>query len=111
MLLDDDIKLNVIKETTYRRRLECIKLIDKYGLGSIQIQNVTELTIKEFFKEITFYSNSQLSKVHQALGKAFSYAYKKKLIEINPMEDIIKPKSNKSNKKYLHSLLRSRSTL
>lgn len=99
MLLDDDIKLNVIKETTYRRRLECIKLIDKYGLGSIQIQNVTELTIKEFFKEITFYSNSQLSKVHQALGKAFGYAYKKKLIEINPMEDIIKPKSNKSNKK------------
>ena len=99
MLLDDDIKLNIIKETTYRRRLECIRLIDRYGLGAMQIQNVTELAIKDFFKEITFYSNSQLSKVHQALGKAFGYAYKKKLIEINPMEDIIKPKSSKANKK------------
>lgn len=99
MLLDDDIKLNIIKETTYRRRLECIRLIDRYSLGSMQIQNVTELAIKNFFKEITFYSNSQLSKVHQALGKAFGYAYKKKLIEANPMEDIVKPKSSKGNKK------------
>lgn len=99
MLLEDDIKLNVIKETTYRRRLECIKVIDKYGLGAIHIQDVTELMLKEFFKEITFYSNSQLSKIHQALGKAFGYAYKKKLIEANPIEDIIKPKSSKATKK------------
>lgn len=99
MLLDADIKLNIIKETTYRRRLECIRLIDRYGLGAMQIQNVTELAIKDFFKEITFYSNSQLSKVHQTLGKAFGYAYKKKLIGLNPMEDIVKPKSSKANKK------------
>lgn len=99
MQLEDADSLNLITGTTYRRKNEVIKLIDRYGLGTVPIQNITELTVKNFFKEITHYSNSQIDKVHQALNKAFRYAVKKKLIENNPMDDIIKPKSNKANKK------------
>lgn len=99
MQLDDAIQLNQILDTTYRRKNEIIKLIDRYGLSSAPIQKITVVTLKEFFKQITDYSNSQIDKIHQALNKAFKYAVKHKIIEENPLEDIAKPKSSKATKK------------
>ncbi len=99
LLFDDEIQLNQIQDSTFKRKTEVIKLIDRYNIGLIPIQNITPLCIKAFFKEITHYSNSQIDKVHQALNKAFKYAVKNRIIEANPMEDMIKPKSDKADKK------------
>lgn len=97
--LDDAIELNQIQDTTYRRKNEVIKLVNRFGLGNIPVQKITTLTVKNFFKEITIYSNSQIDKIHQALNKAFRYAVKHKFIDENPLDDIPKPRSNKPTKK------------
>lgn len=99
MQLDDAIQLNQIQDSTYKRRNEVIKLIERYGLSSAPIQKITAITIKEFFKQITDYSDSQINKIHQALNMAFKYAVKHKIIEENPLEDLVKPKSSKVTKK------------
>lgn len=97
--LDDASELNQIQDTTYRRRNEAIKLITRFGLGDIPVQKITALTVKNFFKEITNYSNSQIDKIHQALNRAFKYAVKHKLIDENPLDDLPKPRSSKPTKK------------
>lgn len=106
MHIDDDFALNENNGSTKKRRLSTLKIIDlfcidDYGntLGRAPVQSVTEFHIKYFFKQITHYSNSYISKVNDELKWAFNYALKKKIISDNPYEDIKKPKSDKPNKK------------
>ena len=98
-LADDDFAFNLIQEVSYKRRLDTLEIIDKYGLGSVVITKCNELMLKKFFKEITHYSNSVISKVYQSVKKAFNYACKKKIITENCFDDIICPKSSKKDKK------------
>lgn len=101
MQIDDDFALNLIKETSKCRREASLKIVDENGLGSIPIQELTEFHLKTFFKNITHYSNSTIGKVYNAVKKCCKYAVKKKLISDNPFDEdeIIKPKSNKTDKK------------
>lgn len=101
MQIDDDFELNLIQATTKLRRNETLKIIDEYKLGGIPIKNLTELQIKSFFKSITHYSNSTISKVYNAVKKCCQYAAKKKFIQENPFDqdNIIRPKSDKPDKK------------
>lgn len=101
MQIDDDFELNQIQATTKRRRLETLKIIDEYKLGSIPIKDLTEFQIKSFFKSITHYSNSTISKVYNAVKKCCKFAAKKNFIQKNPFDEdnIIRPKSDKPDKK------------
>ena len=99
MQIEDDYKSNLITANSYLRRTETLKIIDKYGLGIIRIQQLNEITLKNFFQGITHYSNSAIRKVYNAVKKCCHYAVKKKLISDNPIEDIIMPNSDKANKK------------
>lgn len=98
-LADDDIAFNLIQEVSYKRRLDTLDIIDKYGLGSVVITNCNELMLKKFFTNITHYSNSVISKVYQSVKKAFNYAVKKKVITENCFDDIICPKSDRKDRK------------
>lgn len=99
MQIEDDYKANLIKANSYVRRNETLKIIDNYGLGIIKIQTLNEITLKNFFQNLTHYSNSTIKKVYNAVKKCCHYAVKKKLISNNPFDDIVLPNSDKNNKK------------
>lgn len=101
MQIDDDFALNLIEATTKRRRIETLKIIDNNNLGSVPIQELNEIHLKSFFKSITHYSNSSINKVYNAIKKCCKYAAKKKIVTENPFDEdeIIKPKSDKADKK------------
>lgn len=101
MQIEDDFDLNIIKGNAKKRRIETLKIIDNYKLGGIRINELTEYHIKTFLKEITFYSNSTINKIYNAIKKCCVFAKKKGLLKQNPFEDggIIKPKSDKKDKK------------
>lgn len=99
MQIDDDFKSNLINANSYTRRNDTLNIIDNYGLGAVRIQKLNETTLKKFFQSITIYSNSCIKKVYNAVKKCCTYAVKKKLIAENPFDDIIRPNSDKSDKK------------
>lgn len=99
MQIQDDFDFNLIKDVTYLRRVNTAKIVADNQIGSVPIDKITEYQLKQFFKAITNYSNSVISKVYQAVKKALTYAERKKLIKDNPISDIQCPKSNKQNKK------------
>ncbi len=106
MHIEDDFALNENKGSSKKRRIDTLKIIDVipidgYGhtLGGAAIQSVTELHIKYFYKQITHYSNSYISKINNEIKWAFKYALKKNIITENPMEDLKKPKSDVKDKK------------
>lgn len=101
MQIDDDYELNIIQGNAKRRRLDTLRIIDEYKLGSIKISELTEFHIKSFFKSITHYSNSSIGKIFNAVKRCCAYAKKKGFLTYNPFEDgsIIKPKSDKKDKK------------
>lgn len=98
-LANEDLMLNQIRPITFNRRIETLNIIDRYGLGQFKIQDVTDISIKEFYSQITFYSDSQLRKVHDALKKCFVYCIDKKLLTDNPYRYIKRPKSEIKTKK------------
>lgn len=97
--IDDDYKSNIIKANSYIRRMDTLSIIDNYGLGAVPVQKLNELTLKKFFQSITDYSNSNIRKIYSTVKKCCTYAIKKKLISENPIEDVIRPNSNKKTKK------------
>lgn len=99
MQIDDDYKSNLIIADSYNRRNDTLKIIDNYGLGAVRIQNLNEITLKNFFQSITCYANSSIKKIYNAVKKCCAYAIKKKLIADNPFDDIVMPVSDKVNKK------------
>lgn len=99
--INDDYELNLIRPTSRKRRMETLKIIDDNKLGFVLIKDIDEFQIKSFLKNITYYSNSTISKIFNAIKKCCAYAARKKLIQNNPFDDgnIIKPKSDKPDKK------------
>lgn len=94
---NDDLELGIIKEVSYFRRQETMKLFG--DLYDMEIQKVTEDDIISFFKLKTTYAKSTLSKIYQLLNMIFRIAVKKEIIEENPMKDIKKPNSKQISQK------------
>ena len=106
MRANDDLASNLIKLTTYNRRMHTLKIIEKtpidvYGstFATMKAKDLSEIKIKYFYQQLTSYSNSVISKVSVELNAAFAYALKKKIIKENPIEGIKRPKSEKKTKK------------
>ncbi len=90
---------NIITDNTYKRTMETIKKIEAGPLSYIPIQKVTELVLSDFVNSLTSYSNSVIKKVCASINASFKLAIQMDLITKNPMEYVLKPKSQKETKK------------
>lgn len=99
MQIDDKIEANIITGGSCLRCDNALELIDRYDISRIPMPKLTEYQLKDFFKQLTSYSNSQLNKIWQPIKRACCYAYNKGIISSNPIEDVIKPKSEKEDAK------------
>ncbi len=98
-LIERDKALNVIKETSYKRRKETLKIIEDSVIGRMPIQTIDETNLLIFFGSVTDYSQSYINKIYQSINGAFKYAQSKEIIYKNPLEQIKVPKSNIATKK------------
>lgn len=94
-LIDEQLELNEISESSYDRKFETLKLLSE--ISDMEIEEITEKDIKEFFKKKLHYAQSTLNKLFQLLKWIFKKAIKQKLIDENPLSDFKTPKSKKKN--------------
>ena len=90
---------NITGSSAYLRSLGTLKLIQKSELAEKPIQNVTQDDLQDFFNSLKHYSNSYIAKIFQIVKASFDEALKDELIVKNPIVHVIKPKSNKQDKK------------
>lgn len=93
---------NELSDSSYKRKLETYKILEKYYFTSIPINKVSPDDIQNLFKDITEYSNSVISKVYGLLNFAFKQAIFKGYININFLDNkqqFKKPVSKKQTKK------------
>ena len=96
--IEKDKALNVIKDTSYLRRLYTLKIIQSHRLATLPIQVINDSVLLTFFNSITHYSQSTIRKIYSQLNSAFKYARNKEIIYKNPLEEIKMPKSSKLTK-------------
>ena len=90
---------NITGSSAYLRSLGTLAIIKKSELADIPIQNVTKDDLQDFFFTLKDYSNSYIAKIYAFVNGAFTEAIKDELIVKNPMLHILKPKSNKQDRK------------
>lgn len=96
-MLDEEKELNYIQETTYSRYIETLKQLDP--LHQMPLEHITEDDIKALFKRNLRYAQTTINKQCEMLMKVFREAVRRRLILVNPMESVRKPKSNKQTEK------------
>ena len=114
--IEDKYNANKVSPVTYLRDKESLKRIKNsgYDLTTMQVQKITNKDIKKFFACITDYSNSTINKMYRLLNTAFKKAVTQNLIYANPLDnkdEIIKPKSTKSDKEVEALTLEEQKTL
>lgn len=99
--VDNDYAKNYTHEAGYGRNLDTIKLIEKSGLASIPIVDVTPAQVDYYLRSITHYSNNMIRRVYSMIRMAFRIAFDFRLIECNFMtrDDLRCPRSDKPTKK------------
>lgn len=103
-IVEEKKKRNKLSERSYKRSYDTLKIIEKADFSSLPIQKITTDHLNDFLYSITYYSNSVIEKVYQALGRTFRKAVTKGIIHINPMADkdiVEKPKSDKEDKEVI----------
>ncbi len=90
---------NQITEITYHRNLQTIQQIEKFPIGKEKIDEITSDELQEFMNYHKYLSNSSINKLYQQLSTTFRLAINKGYIMKNPMVNVLKPKSNKEDKK------------
>ncbi len=90
---------NITGSSAYLRAKGTLKIIQDSELADISIQNITKDDLQDFFNSLKKYSNSYISKIFQLVKISFEEAMKQELIIKNPMIHVIKPRSNKLDKK------------
>lgn len=103
-LVEEKYRANLINDSTYKRNLYQIKEIEETPdtIAYKPIQKITNSDIKKFLFSLTKFSNGTIAKLYGMTNKVFQKAVSKKLIYSNPLDDkleIIKPKSDKADKK------------
>ena len=96
-LIDEQLELNEISEASYDRKYETLKMLS--DISDMQIQDITENIIKDYFKKKLYYSQSTISKIYQLLKFALKKAVKQRIIVDNPINDFKLPKSKKKTLK------------
>lgn len=93
------LELNQISESTYKRNLETLAMINRLELGSIPIQKINLNTIDKFSSEAKQYSNSTIEKLFIEIKSAFKEATKNDIIPKNILLDYKLPTSIKKDKR------------
>lgn len=101
-ILKTNIKLkldtNQIGETQYWRVMKTIQSLEKTTLGNKNIDEIKSDELQDYLNSLKHLSNSMIEKTHQQLNQAFRTAMEKGYIIRNPMNSVIRPKSDKENK-------------
>ena len=92
---EEKFEANIIGEGQYLRIKWTENRIRESNIANIPIQSLTSSDIQEFLNSTTNYSDSYIKKIYELINSACKKAVKKRLILINPMDDVIKPKSKK----------------
>lgn len=96
-MLDDKLNQNEIKEPSYYRHLETLKILSP--IYNTPLQEAHETQLKNFLNNNLHYSQSVINKFFELLNKTFKEATHRKIITDNPMQYIKKPHSKKKTAK------------
>lgn len=98
---DADLEMNFVQEQGYARNMSTLAIIENKTIGKVPIAEISESQVQSFLSSITYYSNSNITKVYRQIRLAFKEAFNKKIIEYNFMDSgyIRCPKSDKKDKK------------
>lgn len=96
-MLDDKLNQNEIKEPSYYRHLETLKILAP--IYNTPLQEAHETQLKNFLNNNLHYSQSVINKFFELLNKTFKEAAHRKIITDNPMQYIKKPHSKKETAK------------
>lgn len=102
LLLENESKQNLIKESTQVRNKQTALVISKMYIADMPIQKVSVDQIEDCLTElIDNYSNSSIDKTYLKLAAIFRKARKIGIIKEDPFAegDVTKPKSKKEDRK------------
>lgn len=68
-MIEEQVALNEIRQSTYKRKLETLKMLS--SLSDKQLRKITEDDIIAYFKDNLDYAQSTLNKLYQLLGACF----------------------------------------
>ncbi len=97
-IAEKKLDLNLIGERTYTRLLGTINTIEKASISKKNINEITSNEIQAYLNTLKNYSNSTIKKIKEQFTQAFNESINKGYIIHNPMNDVIRPKSNKKNR-------------
>ena len=97
-LVEKKLDMNLIGERTYVRLMGTIKTIEKADVSKKNITDITSNDIQAYLNTLKDYSNSTIKKIKEQFTQAFREAINKGYIIRNPMNDVIRPKSNQIRK-------------
>lgn len=95
-LIEEQFKLNRIKESTYKRKLDTLKQIEKESFANKPIAKVIRNDIVNYLSKIKVYSKTTIKQNYELLCMGFGEAYHQQIIQDNFMagyKRIEKPKS------------------
>lgn len=98
-IIDNKFNANRISESTYGRALGTFNIIDKSDIANIPIQNIQVFQLQDFINNQKDYANSYIDKIYEMLGSIFKEAINRDIIAKNPLNNVLKPKSSKPDKK------------
>lgn len=98
-LIDRKFETNNITEATYGRLLGTFNHIKESNISKLKIQKVTPSQLQEFINSKTHLANSYIDKIFELLGSIFKEAINRDIIYKNPLNRVLKPKSDKLDKK------------
>ena len=95
---EEKFKSNTISGGQYARLKWTINKIKKGKVGDMKIQDITKEDIQDFLNSLKHLSDSYIKKIYEQFVQAYHRAEIKKYISYNPMNEVIKPKSDKETK-------------
>ncbi len=98
-LINNKYESNNIKESTYGRLLGTFNHIKESNIYNAKIQKVTPQELQDFINTKKKYANSYIDKIYELLSSIFKEAINRDYIYKNPLNRVLKPKSDKQDKK------------
>lgn len=97
-MLDDKLNTNEIKEATYWRNNETLKVLAP--IYNTPLQKMNETQLRNFFNGIICaYSQSVIDKVYALAARTFKEAVRRGIASENPIEYLTKPRSKKTTER------------
>lgn len=100
--LQTKIDLNLVGASAAARNASTLAKITKHAISQIPIRKIRDSDLQEYFKTITDYSDSVISKIYTLINGAFQRAVREKIISFNPLDNnpyLQKPRSKKQTRK------------